>query len=102
MSRLLTPHFSICLALVRMRSAMPGLSLACVSRRASHSYKVTLHEWLALLETQAKERPGIADRILTNAKQMLKWGVKRRLIPANPLAEINAREDLQIRKVAGS
>jgi integrase len=33
---------------------------------------------------------------------MLKWGVKRRLIPSNPLVEINAREDLQIKKLAGS
>lgn len=64
--------------------------------------KVSLHEWLDLLEKHAAVRPGIADRILTNAKQMLKWGVKRRLIPANPLVEINAREDLQIRKVAGT
>ncbi|PZQ76391.1 MAG: integrase [Sphingomonas sp.] len=64
--------------------------------------KVTLHEWLDLLEKNAAVRPGIADRILTNAKQMLKWGVKRRLIPNNPLVEINAREDLQIKKVAGS
>lgn len=64
--------------------------------------KVTLHEWLDLLEKNAAARPGIADRILTNAKQMLKWGVKRRLIPVNPLIEINAREDLQIKKVAGS
>ena len=64
--------------------------------------KVTLHEWLDLLEKNAAARPGIADRILTNAKQMLKWGVKRRLIPSNPLVEINAREDLQIKKVAGS
>jgi len=63
--------------------------------------KVTLHEWLALLEKQAEARPGITDRILTNAKQMLKWGVKRRLIPADPLAEISARHDLQIKKVAG-
>lgn len=64
--------------------------------------RVTLHEWLDLLEKHAEVRPGIADRILTNAKQMLKWGVKRRLIPSNPLVEINAREDLQIKKVAGS
>lgn len=64
--------------------------------------KVTLHEWLDLLEKNAEARPGIADRILTNAKQMLKWGVKRRLVPSNPLVEINAREDLQIKKVAGS
>ena len=64
--------------------------------------KVTLYEWLDLLQKQAALRPGITDRILTNAKQMLKWGIKRRLIPANPLAEISASEDLQIKKVAGS
>jgi integrase len=62
--------------------------------------KVTLHEWLDILEKQAETRPGITDRILTNAKQMLKWGVKRRLIPANPLADISARQDLQIKKAA--
>lgn len=64
--------------------------------------KVTLHEWLALLELLAKARPGIAERILVNAKQMLKWGVKRQLIPSHPLSDINAKEDLQIKKVAGS
>jgi integrase len=64
--------------------------------------QVTLHEWLDLLEKQAEMRPGIAERILINAKQMLKWAVRRRLIGANPLAGINAREDLRIRKVPGS
>lgn len=64
--------------------------------------KVTLHEWLALLEEQATARPGIAERILVNAKQMLKWGVKRQLLSEHPLANINAKEDLQIKKVAGS
>jgi hypothetical protein len=54
--------------------------------------KVTLHEWLGLLEKQAAIRPGIAERILINAKQMLKWAVRRRLIPASPLAGINAKE----------
>jgi len=63
--------------------------------------KVTLHEWLALLEEQAKVTPGIADRLLTNAKQVLKWGVKRRLLPVNPLCEIDAKEDRQIKKIAG-
>jgi integrase len=61
--------------------------------------KVTLHEWLALLDEHAKTRPGIATRILTNTKQMLKWAVKRRLIESNPLVEINAKEDLQVRSV---
>jgi integrase len=64
--------------------------------------KVTLHEWLGLLEKLAETRPGIAERILINAKQMLKWGVRRRLIAASPLAGINAKEDLQIKKVPGS
>lgn len=64
--------------------------------------QVTMHEWLALLEEQAKTRPGIADRILVNAKQMFKWGLKRQLIPRHPLSDINAKEDLQIKKVAGS
>ncbi|MNZ26552.1 putative prophage CPS-53 integrase [compost metagenome] len=64
--------------------------------------KVTLHEWLALLEEQATARPGIAERILVNAKQMLKWGVKRQILSEHPLANINAKEDLQIKKVAGS
>jgi len=64
--------------------------------------KVTLQQWLAILEKLATARPGIADRILTNAKQMLKWGVKRELIAVNPLNGINAAEDLQIKKKAGS
>ncbi|WP_444891362.1 tyrosine-type recombinase/integrase [Microbulbifer sp. DLAB2-AA] len=64
--------------------------------------EVTLHEWLALLEKRAQATPGIADRILTNAKQMLKWGVRRRLITSNPIANINATEDLRIKKGIGT
>lgn len=62
---------------------------------------VTLHEWLDLLETLVKTKPSIAERILTNSKQMLKWAVKRRLIAHNPLSEINATEDLNIQSNAG-
>jgi integrase len=57
---------------------------------------MTLHHWLDLLEEQAAQRPGICKRILTNAKQMLKWGVKRKLIPTNVLSEIYAQEDFQV------
>ncbi len=64
--------------------------------------QVSLHEWLSLLEKQAAVRSGIAERILINAKQMLKWAVRRHLIPASPLAGINAKEDLQIKKLPGS
>lgn len=59
---------------------------------------VSIHEWLAVLEQLAKTSPGIADRVLVNTRQMYKWGVKRHLVPHNPLSEINAAEDLQIRK----
>ncbi len=63
---------------------------------------ITLHQWLDILETLAKDKPFIASRILTNAKQLLKWGVKRQLLEFNYLAGIQAKEDLQVKKVAGS
>ena len=34
--------------------------------------QITLHQWLDLLERHAPIRPGIADRLLTNTKQLLK------------------------------
>jgi integrase len=58
--------------------------------------KLSLHVWLPLLEALAEDVPGVAERVLTNAKQFLKWCRKRQLIEVNPLAEINASEDLQI------
>lgn len=64
--------------------------------------QVSLHEWLNLLEKHATLRPGIAERILINAKQMLKWAVRRKLIATSALAGINAKEDLQIKKLPGS
>ncbi|OPF64402.1 site-specific integrase [Hydrogenophaga sp. H7] len=64
--------------------------------------QVSLHEWLNLLEKHATVRPGIAERILINAKQMLKWAVRRKLIATSALAGINAKEDLQIKKLPGS
>jgi len=64
--------------------------------------QVTLHQWLDLLEKHAAARPGIAERILVNAKQMLKWAVRRKLVAASALAGINAKEDLQIKKLPGS
>jgi integrase len=63
--------------------------------------QVTLHHWLELLERVAVEAPSIADRILTNAKQMLKWAVKRKRLASNPLFEITAKQDLQIKKGIG-
>jgi integrase len=63
--------------------------------------EVTLHHWLDLLEKLAAVLPTIADRLLTNAKQFLKWGVKRKIIVANPLRDITAKQDLLIAKNIG-
>lgn len=60
------------------------------------SVEVTLHHWLDLLEELAARKPGITEVILTNAKQMLKWAVKRKRLPLNPLADISAKQDLLI------
>jgi len=60
--------------------------------------KITLHEWLDILEDLAEKRPAITERLLVNAKQLLKYGLKRKLIPSNVLADIYAKEDLQIQK----
>lgn len=59
---------------------------------------VGLHQWLPLLEALAEDIPAIAERVLINAKQFLKWCRKRKYIEANPLADIMAAEDLQVRK----
>jgi integrase len=60
--------------------------------------QVTLHQWLDLIEKHAKLRPAIAERILVNTKQMLKFGVKRKLLAANTLSEIYAKADFQLQK----
>lgn len=64
--------------------------------------EVTLHQWLDLLEHRAQVTPAIAERILTNAKQMYKWALRRRLVDQNPLSDIQASHDLQIKKVSTS
>lgn len=58
--------------------------------------KVTLHQWLDVLESQAEERPSICERILTNSKQMMKWSVKRKLLPTNVLVDIYPKEDFRV------
>ncbi len=60
--------------------------------------QVTLHQWLELIEKHAKLRPAIAERILVNAKQMLKFGVKRKLLATNSLTDIYAKSDFQLQK----
>jgi integrase len=58
--------------------------------------EVGLNLWLELLEGLVPTVPTIADRILTNAKQMLKWAVRRQRLKVNPLSEITAKQDLLI------
>lgn len=60
--------------------------------------RITLQQWLAILEELTEKVPSIAERILTNAKQILKWARKRELIEVNPLSDIYAKEDLGIEK----
>ncbi len=64
--------------------------------------RITLQQWLAVLEDLAEEKPSIADRILTNTKQVLKWAKKRELIEVNVLSDIYAKEDLGIEKNRGT
>lgn len=59
---------------------------------------ITLHEWLKELERLAEKHPDTTMSILTNAKQMLKWAVKRRLISHNVLQDITANADLNLKK----
>jgi len=59
---------------------------------------ITLQQWLKILEDLvATGKPSIADRILTNTRQMLKWCVRRQLVDKNVLSDINAKQDLQIK-----
>ena len=61
--------------------------------------RITLQQWLAILEDLANKTPSIAERVLTNAKQVLKWAKKRELIEVNPLSDIYAKEDLGVEKI---
>lgn len=60
--------------------------------------QVSVQDWLVILENKVKESESIAARILINAKQMLKWAVKRELITRNVLFDINPMSDLQVKK----
>lgn len=60
-----------------------------------------LHTWLTVLDDIAKGTPAVAASILANAKKMLGWGVRMRLISDNTLSDISAREDLHVVKRVG-
>lgn len=60
--------------------------------------QITLHMWLELLEDHFEKSPSITDRLLTNTKQCLDWGLNRRLIENNPIRHITGKRDLNIKK----
>ena len=60
--------------------------------------QITLHMWLELLEDHLEKSASITDRLLTNTKQCLDWGINRRLIENNPIRHITGKRDLNIKK----
>ena len=62
--------------------------------------RISLQQWLDLLEDRAKATPFIAERILVNAKQMYKWAVKRKIVENMVLSEIYAKDDLGVSKAS--
>lgn len=62
---------------------------------------VTLHIWLEILEPLMEKVPSIADRVLTNSKQMYKWAIKRLILKHNPLYDLFAKSDLGFKKKRG-
>lgn len=62
--------------------------------------EISIHEWLDLLESQAKRSNAICDRILVNTKQCFGWGIKRQLVKNNHLLLISGKNDLNIKKNA--
>lgn len=58
--------------------------------------RISVRNWLNLLEPLAEQKPSITERILSNTKQMYNWAIKRELCVLNPLANIDSKEDLHI------
>ncbi|WP_043972015.1 site-specific integrase [Acinetobacter sp. NBRC 110496] len=61
--------------------------------------RITVRNWLNFLEPLAEVKPSIAERILSNSKQMYNWAIKREIFTTNPLLNIDAKEDLNIEYV---
>lgn len=55
---------------------------------------ISADTWLTLFEQVKPKAPSIALRLLNNARQMLAWAVRRKLIADNVLVAISARQDL--------
>ena len=61
--------------------------------------QITLHMWLDLFEAHFQKSASITDRLLTNTKQCLDWGVNRKLVETNPIRHISGKRDLNIKKI---
>lgn len=60
--------------------------------------RISIKQWLDLLEPIAERTPSMAERLLINIKQALKWAKKREIIENNVLSDIYAKADLGIKK----
>ena len=63
-----------------------------------NSDNISANQWFSLLEKVTKQSPSISARILLNANQCLKWGIKRGLTSVNHLVNVSAKHDLRIEK----
>ncbi|WP_151959287.1 tyrosine-type recombinase/integrase [Acinetobacter bereziniae] len=61
--------------------------------------RISMQHWLDLLEPLAEQVPFVAERILSNGKQMMSWAVRRQACTNNPLVDINPKVDLHIEYV---
>lgn len=58
--------------------------------------KISIDNWVSLLDEIKKKKPGNVMRLLTNGKQSLAWAVRRQLIATNTLAAVSAKQDLNV------
>ncbi len=64
--------------------------------------RISTDNWITALEDIKKKAPSIAMRLLVNAKQMLSWAFRRKLITSHALTGISAKHDLNIIKKPGT
>jgi len=62
--------------------------------------KISINQWLDILETLAKDIPTTTNNLLIYTKQLFRWSLKRELVDKNPLSDFTPR-DLGIKKNVG-
>ncbi len=62
---------------------------------------ITIHEWLRLIEKVQERAPTTAEYILIITKQIYHFAVIRELVPVNPLQNLSATRDLNIKRNVG-